>query len=1281
MVWQKFTMFESQDFEITQLRKVEPILAEDISHQPGKLSLSLQSESTNNEYFSAAIAAPKPDNDKQEGFDLLTGFDASETHSQSSHQKSRKINKRSLVSIKANFELATEGSQRDFLITFRRRKNRSMETTVYFETFGKSQSGVDYLLEPHGKNSSISQEILDEKEIVFEKGEKKKSIKVVPLNDNFSEGEEMAGIRIEKTKDYKIRKNSKIQFGIVDEGGSIESNTGNRENNVDEGGSIESNTGNRENNVDEGGSIESNTGNRENNTSVVKQKDRFAVDSEDEEYIKATARIIYKQREDTSLEELTNKLVDVLRNLGPQFIELFEQYTELELEKFSAWDGNVWDLFANSPKSSLLLLKTGGEELIELLSNSDETFIAAIKEGGINAIKSLQLASRDNLRDLNRRLDESSAKEWGELFLIGGDNAWEAFSNYGYGAWDKFLASGNNLLIAMQIFGVAKSWDTLLKYKSAWNAVGSAKISESPIIDFLNNGVVSIEYLERKVGEELISISEKRIFNPDGSIDIEIIDNGTLVMKSKLTDNSVESKADNSSNSSAVEIDKVQKVHEKSVLDVKNILDNIPQIPASTSQLYQPSDTSKFVEGEEALVSKLDDYEYLNKLIFSLDEESVGSTIETFSGNEYSVDTVISDFKEFQTDFKAVGFIRDNIPTLVIQGSKSLTDWLVNMKTPLAYPELQSGSVYSRITNWLTQTSRQLRNNPEIIGHSQGGALAMQIAARYTNQGNKLSKLLTFNSPGITDDIRNDFNSKLVEDVHHYIVYGDIVSLTGETFLPGKYTMISWDDKVQDVISIPDFLIRRHGSSNDKRIFGNPNNFYTEYNSEQDLSSALFNYWDSDVKGNVRADWASFITTAGIAEAALGSAPSLPFLLSSRATVEQSRRLIGSIIEILLSPQSDSLLGDVTLKAASAIDNLGDATVDFIENLTASAWDQVSKWQPGLWTAIEASGAPAITKIAIGGIRAYQVLANGGINAAASLLAGGFEAFDILLNAGTEALSALAEGDVEGLWLSIRDGGTSAWNAIAERGDAAWTILKGAGSGAWDALTESGRDAWNSLSRGGTKLWNGLLEIGTGAASFLENGGLSIRKSLPNLVEHFKIGADGLVSITQDYLEGVSTFTSQIAPFVTKVVESVGDVTRKVSTLILDKAYQTFEDVSDGVSKVTSYGVELFDDIGRKTRETIYRAGEKISDAIYEGGKFVKDLISKPVEVASEAAELVLDGAKKAIKTIGKVVNTIKEEGINSDKGKGAAAGGIIGAAIGGPAGAAVGAIIGGLLF
>ena len=334
-------------------------------------------------------------------------------------------------------------------------------------------------------------------------------------------------------------------------------------------------------------------------------------------------------------------------------------------------------------------MKTGGTELIDLLY-SDETFINAIIEGGINAIESLQLASRDNLRDLNQRLGESSAKEWGNLFFIGGDKAWEAFSNYGYGAWDKFLASGNNLLFAMQLFGIAKSWDTLLKYKSAWNAVGSAKISDSPIIDFLNSGAVSIEYLDRKVGEELTSITEKRIFNPDGSIDIEIIDNGALVMKSTLTDDSTESKTDNSSNSSAVEKDKIHKVHEKSVLDVKNILKGVTQIPKATSKLYQPSDTSKLFKGETSPTAKLDDYEYLNRTIFKLDEKSVDTSVKTPSGNKYTIDTVISDFKEFETEFKAVGFIRDNIPTLVVQGTNSLTDWLVNMKTPLAYPELKA---------------------------------------------------------------------------------------------------------------------------------------------------------------------------------------------------------------------------------------------------------------------------------------------------------------------------------------------------------------------------------------------------------------------------------------------------------------------------------------------------------------------------------------------------------------------------------------------------------------
>ena len=75
-----------------------------------------------------------------------------------------------------------------------------------------------------------------------------------------------------------------------------------------------------------------------------------------------------------------------------------------------------------------------------------------------------------------------------------------------------------------------------------------------------------------------------------------------------------------------------------------------------------------------------------------------------------------------------------------------------------------------------------------------GGALTQLFAADFTNRGGKLGEIVTFNSPGIGKSFVGNFNPQNVSNVNHYIVSGDIVSLAGEAYVPGKFQLRDFFD-------------------------------------------------------------------------------------------------------------------------------------------------------------------------------------------------------------------------------------------------------------------------------------------------------------------------------------------------------------------------------------------------------------------------------------------------------------------------------------------------------
>jgi hypothetical protein len=112
----------------------------------------------------------------------------------------------------------------------------------------------------------------------------------------------------------------------------------------------------------------------------------------------------------------------------------------------------------------------------------------------------------------------------------------------------------------------------------------------------------------------------------------------------------------------------------------------------------------------------------------------------------------------------------------------------------------------SSVLDWLNRASNPeqeasstgdalFKYKPSITGHSLGGGLSQRFAYAYNGE---LGEVVTFNAPGIDKESVN--SDVQVGRVKHYVTIGDIVTMAGDTYLPGEYAEFSYRD--QPIIGI-----------------------------------------------------------------------------------------------------------------------------------------------------------------------------------------------------------------------------------------------------------------------------------------------------------------------------------------------------------------------------------------------------------------------------------------------------------------------------------------------
>jgi serralysin len=270
----------------------------------------------------------------------------------------------------------------------------------------------------------------------------------------------------------------------------------------------------------------------------------------------------------------------------------------------------------------------------------------------------------------------------------------------------------------------------------------------------------------------------------------------------------------------------------------------------------------------------------------------------------YKVDRV---FNDSTTGFQALGLTpltANRLPVLVFCGDNEAIDDVADSdKTAIGNNQFVANQ--NAIATWLTSVKQTTGQNPDIIGHSLGGALTQLAAAQFANQ---VGNVVTFNSPGTSAATATLFskNSGNSSKVTHYIVSGDLISLAGVAFIPGTAILQSYGSNVID----PTLALEKHRQPG--LLSSPPANYTQSIIPLQQLDSPDFTYQND-------SSYREFLAAYGAV------APKTAQSLTSRAKVEALRTSPGfsflntylAAFDQLAPDQNNYLLGDAQNNTAN----------------------------------------------------------------------------------------------------------------------------------------------------------------------------------------------------------------------------------------------------------------------------------------------------------------------------------------------------------------------------
>ncbi|QGZ90469.1 Calx-beta domain-containing protein [Microcystis aeruginosa] len=262
-------------------------------------------------------------------------------------------------------------------------------------------------------------------------------------------------------------------------------------------------------------------------------------------------------------------------------------------------------------------------------------------------------------------------------------------------------------------------------------------------------------------------------------------------------------------------------------------------------------------------------------------------------------------------------------PVLAIQGTQSLQDLLSDATTQgIGYDQFTNNK--AAVNQWLSEVTNPVSGltlKPNITGHSLGGALSQWVGGSYTGQ---LGKIVTFNSPGISQQPGINLNATNNLGVTHYITSADLISMAGSKYLSGVWNLEKYS-QLRSAITL-----KKHSVP-----VLNQTITRTNLSKPTDLIRKVANGNTTDLSDY----WFTYLPDADYSVLQLAVAKTLNPLLAAalgfRGTTENARKTAGTFKDAF-----DNIIS--TLETLSTI----------VQTSLQKAYDAMQSWLPDAYDAI-----------------------------------------------------------------------------------------------------------------------------------------------------------------------------------------------------------------------------------------------------------------------------------------------------------------------------------------
>ncbi|NBU75260.1 MAG: hypothetical protein EBS30_08585, partial [Planctomycetes bacterium] len=181
--------------------------------------------------------------------------------------------------------------------------------------------------------------------------------------------------------------------------------------------------------------------------------------------------------------------------------------------------------------------------------------------------------------------------------------------------------------------------------------------------------------------------------------------------------------------------------------------------------------------------------------------------------NKYTIERIFYDYEQ-GTNALAIA-LRDEFDniTIVFRGTDTASGGMGDIyadASPYAIGDRYADALFPKIYDWLKKSRGSSFLN--ITGHSLGGAIAQQVAAKLTQKLVAINTLTLINSPGISIKDENplgfgiSYNPVYIGDVNILHSFGDVVGLAGRSYIKGNRNLeviTAWNADTQKDLADP----------------------------------------------------------------------------------------------------------------------------------------------------------------------------------------------------------------------------------------------------------------------------------------------------------------------------------------------------------------------------------------------------------------------------------------------------------------------------------------------